>query len=125
MTTEAHAVTCANCGEDAPKDTPEPIAKFVWLCDRCEREVDSALSDDSDTDDEVTVQLADGWSLQSGSSTDAFTCGEYVRLCRPDGSEYLYWDQEEWATEPVLVMGAIINAASGYRPADLAADPSA
>lgn len=63
MTTEAHAVTCANCGEDAPKDTPEPIAKFVWLCDRCEHEVDLALDGEAQPDQEsmwITIGLSDG-----------------------------------------------------------------
>jgi len=67
-------------------------------------------------DGEVVARLADGWTLRSGSSTPDFTSGEYVRLCRPDGSEYLYWDKEEWTIDPVLVMGAIINAAAGFRP---------
>lgn len=69
---------------------------------------------------EVVVNLADGWTLRSGvyepAKPGAFTSGEYVRLCRPDGKEHLYWDQEEWATDPALVMGAIINSAAGYRP---------
>jgi hypothetical protein len=68
---------------------------------------------------EVVAWLADGWSLRSGvynpSDPDALTSGEYVRLVQPDGSEYLYWDQEEWATDPALVMGAIINSAAGLR----------
>jgi len=72
--------------------------------------------------DEIIVPLADGWSLRSGvydpTDPEAFTCGEYVRLVRPDGSEYLYWDQAEWRDDPALVMGAILNAASGYRPMD-------
>lgn len=64
-------------------------------------------------DGEVVVELANGCTLRSGGET--FTSGEYVRLCEPDGSEYCYWDQEEWATDPALVMGAIINAAAGLR----------
>ena len=69
-------------------------------------------------DDEVVVRLANGWTLRSGvydRSTSKLTSGEYVRLCRPDGSEYLYWDQEEWENDPALVMGAIINSAAGLR----------
>ncbi len=74
------------------------------------------LLDDSG---EVVVRLADGCTLRSGvyDSTDpeARICGEYVRLCEADGTEYAYWDQEEWATDPALVMGAILNVAGGLR----------
>lgn len=72
-----------------------------------------------DENGEVVVHLADGWSLRSGvyrpDDPHALTSGEYVRLCCPDGSEHLYWDQDEWATDPALVMGAIINSAAGLR----------
>lgn len=68
--------------------------------------------------DEVIVELADGWTIRSGSSNPNYTCGQYVRICRPDGNEYLYEDWAEWQEEPILVMGAIINAAAGYRPLD-------
>ena len=64
---------------------------------------------------EVLLPLANGWSLVSGvynPAPDSFTCGEYVRLVDEGGHEVLYWDSEEWATDPVLVMGAIINAAA-------------
>lgn len=68
---------------------------------------------------EVVVRLADGCTLRSGvydkSDLNALTSGEYVRLCDPDGTEYLYWDQAEWEADPALVMGAIINAAAGLR----------
>lgn len=71
---------------------------------------------DLDERGEVVVQLANGCTLRSGvydqNDPDAFTSGEYVRLCGPDGSEIRYWDQEEWATDPALVMGAIINSAA-------------
>lgn len=67
-------------------------------------------------DGEVVLHLANGWSLRSGvynpESPEALTSGEYVRLCAPGGAEALYWDQEEWRTDPALVMGAIINAAT-------------
>lgn len=72
--------------------------------------------DDFTIDNEVVVRLADGWTLRSGS-TD-FSSGDYVRLVRPDGSEYLYWHNDEWRDDPTLVMGAIINAAAGFRPND-------
>lgn len=69
-------------------------------------------------DGEVVVQLADGHSLRSGVYDDnpvRLLSGEYVRLCDPNGKELLYWDSEEWKTDPVLVMGAIINSAAGLR----------
>ena len=67
---------------------------------------------------EVIVQLANGNSLRSGHSTGEFTSGDYVRLCGPDGEEILYWSSDEWATDPVLVMGAIINSAAGLHIED-------
>jgi hypothetical protein len=70
-------------------------------------------------DGEVVVKLADGWTLRSGvydqNDPEAYTSGEYVRLCDPNDVEYVYWDQEEWRNDPALVMGAIINSASGFR----------
>lgn len=67
-------------------------------------------------DTEVTVQLACGWTLRSGvfdlKDPNALVSGEYVRLCRPDGTESLFWAAEEWRDEPALVMGAIMNTAA-------------
>ena len=70
-------------------------------------------------DGEVVVRLTDGWSLRS--SDDELVSGGYVRLCRPDSSEYAFWTSDEWRDEPVLVMGAIINAAAGFRTLDIMA----
>ena len=70
-------------------------------------------------DGEVVVKLADGWTLRTSvydkDTVGALTSGEYVRLCRPNGDEYAYWDQEEWRADPALVMGAIMNSAAGLR----------
>ncbi len=70
----------------------------------------------------VVVKLADGWELRSGvyepDDAGALTCGEWVSLHRPDGSEYAYWDAAEWRDDPALAMGAIINSAAGYRILD-------
>ena len=71
--------------------------------------------------DETVVKLADGWTLHSGS--EEFQSGDYVRLCRPDGSEYASWHWEEWRDDPQLVMGAIVNAAAGFRPLDTTPSP--
>ncbi len=69
-----------------------------------------------DENSEVVVQLANGFSLRSGvyepDNPQSHYSGEYVRLCDSEGAEVLYWDQEEWANDPSLVMGAIINSAS-------------
>lgn len=84
-------------------------------------EVESAMNEARlvNNDEEVVVKLADGCTLRSGvydpHIEGALTSGEYVRLCDPDGEEILYWDQEEWANDPALVMGAIMNAAAGLR----------
>lgn len=69
-------------------------------------------------DDEVVVALKDGHALRSGTyakSANDLVSGEYVRLCAPDGTEILYWDQAEWAEDPARVMGAIMNSAAGLR----------
>jgi hypothetical protein len=60
-------------------------------------------------DGEVVLALANGWTLRSGG--EDFTSGEYVRLVDPHGEEHLQWHQAEWAADPALVMGAIINTA--------------
>lgn len=78
---------------------------------------DHLLNDDG----EVVVELADGWTLRSGA--EQFTSGEYVRLVRPDGTEYAYWDNAEWQEDPVLVMGAILNSAAGLRMGEGNEDP--
>lgn len=83
-----------------------------------------ASADDIDSfieNDEVVCKLANGWTLRSGGLKNplhhgGFTSGEYVRLCKPDGTEHLYWHYDEWEEDPICVMGAIINAAAGYRP---------
>lgn len=35
--------------------------------------------------------------------------GDHVRICDPNGNEILYWDSNEWAEDPVSVMGAIFS----------------
>lgn len=64
-------------------------------------------------DGEIVVELASGWTLRSGVyNPDTFISGEYIRLCDTTGLEIFYWDQDEWGTDPALVMGAIVNAAA-------------
>lgn len=69
-------------------------------------------------DDEIVVKLADGCTIRSGAQDKgdgALVSGDYVRVCEPDGTEYMYWHYDEWAADPQLVMGAIINTAAGLR----------
>jgi hypothetical protein len=66
--------------------------------------------------DETVVALADGCTLRSGApDLDHLVSGQYVRLCDPDGTEVVYYDEAEWAEDPALVMGALLNAAAGVR----------
>lgn len=96
----------------------EVMAEIIGAAACCE-----ALSTPLEND-EVVVALADGWTLRSGvyarelDDKHVLACGEYVRLCKPDGEEYAYWDQDEWKCDPELVMGAIINSAAGLRFVD-------
>lgn len=61
-------------------------------------------------ENEILVELANGYSLRSGS--EEYHAGDYVRLCNEIGEEIAYWDHLEWQEEPVEVMGAILVAAS-------------
>lgn len=65
---------------------------------------------------ETVVELADGSTLRTAAGE---LLGSYVRLCEPDGDEYLYYDHVEWAEDPELVMGALLNAAAGLRVNDM------
>lgn len=81
--------------------------------------VEKVKYEDFDQNNEIVVSLADGWTLRSGLSPAGkgeFTTGEYVRICKPDGTEFAYWDNAEWEEDPVNVMGAIVNVMAGYRP---------
>ncbi len=59
---------------------------------------------------EVIVKLANGWSIRS--SSDSHLAGDYVRICDERGHEFLYWDNQEWQEEPIIVIGAILNCAA-------------
>lgn len=54
---------------------------------------------------ETALKLSNGWTLRSDN-------GNNVRLCEPDGTERIYWDQNEWHEDPVGVMAAIFGAAT-------------
>lgn len=79
------------------------------MSDNTNTAVNRLLNDDG----EIVVPVAAGCTLRSAS--DTFLSGEYVRLCDGEGNELLYWDHTEWQEDPVLVMGAILNAAAGLR----------
>lgn len=38
-------------------------------------------------------------------------CTTYVRVCDPLGREIAYWDSDEWANEPTVIMAALLSAA--------------
>ena len=61
-------------------------------------------------DNEIVLKLRNGGTLRCGPSTDELMYGGYVRICDKEGNEILYWDQQEWADDPELVMGAIFGA---------------
>ena len=60
---------------------------------------------------EIIIQLPWGGSLRCGEG-DEHRWGGYVCVCDVDGEEIpgCYWDKQEWADEPELVMGAIFGA---------------
>ena len=59
---------------------------------------------------ECTIPTVNGESLRFPSwDADHEGCG-YVRIVDKDGNELLYWDSQEWAEDPKLVMGSILGA---------------
>ncbi len=56
---------------------------------------------------EKIVKLSKGYTVRSSSND--YVSGDYVRICNPEGKEIIYWHYEEWANEPVRIMGSIIN----------------
>lgn len=83
----------------------ERLSEFVNLA----REVDS---------DEVVATLLDGTTIRSGVydvDKALYLCGEYVQVVDVVGNEVAYWDYKEWEEDPILVMGAMVNALAGSR----------
>ena len=63
---------------------------------------------------ETVLVLDNGVEIRSSSETHQ--AGDYVSVTK-DGVELGYWDHQEWADEPVEVMGAILRcAAFGKKP---------
>lgn len=118
-------------GRDLERHERESRAHYAEHRERGDKPVDvyldrlTAAATGSDAllneDREVVVQLASGWSLRSGG--EDYTSGDYVRLVTPEGTEHAYWDHAEWAREPQLVMGAIINSAAGLNVVLIDDDP--
>jgi hypothetical protein len=93
-----------------------------WSSDEWERhprtvmkEIMEAVMDDPN---DFGVALADGCHINSGAdlSTPGNGLGEFIQINNRDGEEIAYWDKSEWQEDPVLVMGAIMCSASGFRP---------
>lgn len=62
---------------------------------------------------EAMVVAHNGFQLRYSDETEM--C-EYVRVCDPLGREIAYWDNQEWAEDPQLVMGAMLGALVRGKP---------
>jgi len=61
------------------------------------------------TNDEIKIPIAGGKQFLIFPSVKQNPKGvDYVRFEDENGNELLYYDQQEWADEPELVMGAIM-----------------
>lgn len=61
--------------------------------------------------DECVLHLNNGNTLRTDTYDDSPEGASYVRVCGPDEQEIAYWSVDEWASDPMLVMGAIFGAA--------------
>lgn len=59
---------------------------------------------------EVAIPLPQGYFFVFPSAEQAPEGCDYVRIVADDGGEIAYWDSQEWADEPVEVMGAICGS---------------
>lgn len=66
-----------------------------------------ACSDGVEYGNEGVVRTSNGFELRFDAQDEEGT--SYVRVCDPLGREIAYWVENEWAEEPRLVMGAILN----------------
>ena len=69
----------------------------------------SHIEDNAETryGQECAVIAHNGFELRYDCDEELLT---YVRICDPLGRELAYWTHGEWATDPQLVMGAILGA---------------
>jgi hypothetical protein len=75
---------------------------------------------------ETVIINTNGMQLR-GEAFESNEAGcSYLRVCDPDGDEIMYWSSDEWAEDPVLVMGAIMGSLSHveYATEDRYADDS-
>jgi hypothetical protein len=90
-----------------------------WLS---ETAVNSRLSDvelkhiresgDEDYGPEYALVAHTGFELRYPAEGEL----EYVRVCDPLGRETAYWDSDEWAISPQVVMGAMLGALAQRAP---------
>jgi hypothetical protein len=85
----------ACCGEDHP----------VIAAD-----MDGAVDVDNEYGEEGSIDLAWGGKIRFPTYETAPLC-DYVRIVDGTGRELVYWNSDEWANEPGLVMGAIMGLA--------------
>ncbi len=71
--------------------------------------------------EEAAVVAQNGFELRYDTQGEVLT---YVRVCDPVGRETAYWDAEEWAEDPQLVMGAILGALTRGAAAPVLKGPS-
>jgi hypothetical protein len=62
---------------------------------------------------DIIIGLPSGNFLCVPNSEDSPDGIYTIRILRPDGSEQVMWDSQEWGDDPVLVMGAIFGAILG------------
>lgn len=80
----------------------------------------SELRDEADR--EQNLDYGDECGIPIGSAGATVRCdsyddnpagASYVRVVDAEGREIAYWNYEEWAEDPGLVMGAIMGAMKG------------
>lgn len=110
MTTTTSEYACLDCGEEFT--AAEAMNDHI---DESHNEGYGSFGD------ECILHLDNGNTLRTDTFEDSPDGASYVRVCDPDGREFAYWTWEEWAEDPMLVMGAIFGAAANA-PDDLLGD---
>jgi hypothetical protein len=62
---------------------------------------------------DLHLKLKNGRSIVCDSAEDNPEGVSFVQVLDADGEEVAYWDSQEWADEPIEVMGAIMGALAG------------
>lgn len=80
---------------------------------------DHKIIQDPEYGAEIAIHLANGGQIRTATGAGAEHArlfgGSYVRIIHGDGSENGYWHADEWQTDPVGVMSAILASASGIQ----------